>query len=330
MAMHEPRSDDNGFRPPILGVLAGATATAALLWRARRKPKLEGRIQWSPPAGRLGDAGLAVRTHGVGRPATVLLHGMFASARYWGASYDELGREATLVVPDLAGFGRSVNVEVDGYGPDEHADLVARTLHELGVADQPVVVAAHSLGVLVGLRLAARHPGLVGGIVGFAPPLFPDSAAARRRLGQAHVLLGLFVLNSRLAESVCDWMCRHRQFAAWLGRLIRPDLPAPLAEDRLEHTYASYAESLAKVVLAAGVAASVEDLDVPVHLVAGGRDTIVDRDFLDTLASDHSHVTLSVWEGDEHEIPLTQPATCVAEIKKLRAVVAHNSPDAPS
>jgi len=247
---------------------------------------------------------------------------MFASGRYWGSAYDELGREATLVVPDLAGFGRSVDVEVDGYGPDEHADLVAQTLHELGVADQPVVVAAHSLGVLIALRLAARHPGLVAGVVGFAPPLFRDPDAARRQLARAHVLLGVFVLNSRVAEAACDWMCRYPELAGRLGRLMRPDLPVPLAEDRLRHTYVSYNETLAKVIVAAGAAASVKDLHIPIHFVAGDQDTIVDRVFLSELAAEHAHVTLSVWEGAEHEIPLTEPTACVAEIRKFRARVS--------
>lgn len=311
---------------PLFALAGVAAAVVVAVVLARRKPKLEGRLQWSPPAGDLLDHALMVRTQGNGQPATVLLHGMFASGRYWGSAFDELGREATLVVPDLAGFGRSVDVEVDGYGPDEHADLVARTLHQLGLADQPVIVGAHSLGVLVGLRLAARHPALVAGIVGFAPPIFADPDAARRHLAQSHVLLGLFVLNSRLAESVCNGMCRHPEPAARLGRLMRPDLPAPLAEDRLKHTYASYAETLAKVILAAGAAASIEDLEIPVHLVAGDQDTIVDRAFLNKLAAEHAHVTVSVWGGAEHEVPLTHPGACVAQVRKLRAILALHPP----
>ncbi len=283
-------------------------------------------MQWSPPAGDLLDHALMVRRQGKGQPATVLLHGMFASGRYWGSAFDELGREATLVVPDLAGFGRSVDVEVDGYGPDEHADLVARTLHQLGVADQPVIVAAHSLGVLIALRLAARHPGLVAGIVGFAPPVFAGPDAARRHLARAHVLLGLFLLNSRLAESVCDWMCRHPGPAAVLGRLMRPDLPVELAEDRLKHTHVSYTETLAKVILAAGAAASIEDLDIPVHLIAGDQDKIVDHAFLNELATEQPHVSFSVWKDAEHEVPLRQPAACVSEVRKLRTIVAPDPP----
>lgn len=326
MACGSRRGEGENGRPLLALAGLGVAVVVAVVRLARRKPKLEGRLQWSPPGGDLSDHALMVRTQGKGQPATVLLHGMFASGRYWGSAFDELGREATLVVPDLAGFGRSVDVEVDGYGPDEHSDLVARTLHQLGVADQPVIVAAHSLGVLVGLRLAARHPALVAGIVGFAPPIFADPDAARRHLAQSHVLLGLFVLNSRLAESVCNWMCRHPEPAARLGRLMRPDLPAPLAEDRLKHTYASYAETLAKVILAAGAAASIEDLEIPVHLVAGDQDTIVDRAFLNKLAAEHAHVTVSVWGGAEHEVPLTHPGACVAQVRKVRAILAPHPP----
>ncbi len=101
-------------------------AGAAFAGSALRTSRLSGRIIWAPPAGGLGIATLAYRVAGRGLPATVLLHGLFASGRYWGGAYDALAGEATLLVPDLAGFGRSLDV-ADGLGPEAHADMVART-----------------------------------------------------------------------------------------------------------------------------------------------------------------------------------------------------------
>ena len=284
----------------------------------RRTTRLAGRITWAPPAPSSGTAALAYRIQGSGHPATVLLHGLFASGRYWGAAYDTLARESTLLVPDLAGFGRSVEV-TDGFGPEVHADLVAGTVVEVGVAGQPVVIGAHSLGCLVAIEVARRHPDLVAGIVAFSPPLYADEVAARRWLKGANPLLRLFMASPSLSEAVCNWVCEHREVAGRLGRLIRPELPAPLAEDRMKHTYRSYSKTLAKVILSAGAAGSIGDVAIPIRLVAGADDELVDRQFLRRLAERHPHVSLEVWPDAEHELPLTHPAACVAEIERLRA-----------
>lgn len=276
------------------------------------------RITWAPPGGRLGTAALAYRVEGSGRPATVLLHGLLASGRYWGAAYDTLAQESALLVPDLAGFGRSVEVE-DGFGPEVHADLVARTIAEVGLAGQPVVMGAHSLGCLVAIQVARRHPELVAGIVAFSPPLYADEAAARRCLSRANPLIWLFVVSPLLSEAVCDWMCEHPNLARRLGRMLRPELPTPLAEDRFKHTYRSYSQTLAKVVVAAGAAGWIEDVAVPIRLVAGSDDDLVDCAFLHDMSERHPHLSLSVWPDAEHELPLTHAVACVAEIEQSRA-----------
>jgi pimeloyl-ACP methyl ester carboxylesterase len=135
------------------------------------------------------------------------------------------------------------------------------------------------------------------------------------------VLLRLFVLRPAVADAVCDWMCDHRAAAAALGRLLRPDLPRPLAEDRLRHTRRSYSETLAKVILAAGAAAPLDDVQVPVHLVAGDAGTILDLAFLRALERRHANVSLSLWPNARHEIPLTHPDDCLRELSRARARV---------
>ncbi len=287
---------------------------------ARRSARRSSGVNWAPPRGTLRHGRLAVRTGGDGLPAIVLLHGLFASGRYWGASYDALAAEASLVVPDLAGFGASSQV-VGGFGPDVHADLVAQTIRDLGLAGEPAIIGAHSLGSLVAIHLARRHPEVVAGIVAFSPPLYRDQDGARERLSRANILLRLFVSSPSLAAWVCEWMCEHRDLAGWLGRLIRPDLPEPLAEDRLEHTYQSYSETLNKVILTAGASAGIGELAIPVHLVAGGADSIMDHEFLHEIATEHAHVRLSVWPDGQHELPLTHAEACLGQIEQMRQLL---------
>lgn len=146
-------------------------------------------------------------------------------------------------MPDLLGFGRSPRPE-SGYTPDAHADAVAETMRTAGV-EAPILIGGHSLGALVALRLAIRHPDLVSGVVAFAPPIYRDEATARRQIGSTDPLARLLLVNEELCAKACEFMCRHPRLSAALVRLARPTLPAPLATDRVEHSWASYHETVA-------------------------------------------------------------------------------------
>ena len=259
------------------------------------------------------DEALHARVVGQGRCELVLLHGMFNSGLYWGAAYDGLSGPGGVVAPDLLGFGRSPRPN-DGYTPDAHADAVAETLRAVGV-DQPVVVGAHSVGVLVALRVAIRHPDLVSEIVRFAPPIYPDPDTARHHIARTDALAGLLVVNQRLAKSLCDLMCRYRRQAGWIVRLFRPSLPVPLALDRVKHSWPAYHETLTKLVLAAEAPGWLADVRVPVRLVAGARDGAIDVAHLRALTDAHPHITLRVVPGAGHDLPLTHPDLCLAELR---------------
>jgi pimeloyl-ACP methyl ester carboxylesterase len=96
-----------------------------------------------------------------GRPI-VLLHGLGGSRSNWAFVAPELARTRRVLVVDLPGHGRSSPLPAaPGLGP--YADRVARLLEEEGHA--PADVVGHSLGGLVGIRLAARRPELVRSLV---------------------------------------------------------------------------------------------------------------------------------------------------------------------
>ncbi|WP_435243950.1 alpha/beta fold hydrolase [Streptomyces cucumeris] len=101
------------------------------------------------------------------RPGTaslpfLLVHGMASSARLWDEVADHLTAAGHPVYAvDLRGHGESDTPE-EGYDtPTAVADLVAATA-ALGLGR--VVVAGHSWGGNVSVRLAAEHPGLVAAL----------------------------------------------------------------------------------------------------------------------------------------------------------------------
>lgn len=128
----------------------------------------EMRLETLPVAG--GDYSVARRPGG----ATVLLavHGITASHRAWPPVIDALAGDYTVIAPDLRGRGASSALPPP-YGLDAHvADLLA-TLDHFRIAD--CVVAGHSLGAYIALKLAAAAPARVRALVlvdgGLALPL---------------------------------------------------------------------------------------------------------------------------------------------------------------
>lgn len=240
-------------------------------------------------------------------PPIVLLHGLVASGIYWGGAYDCLADHHRLVVPDLLGFGRSPR-PASGYGPDDHADALGTCLDDLGVAE-PVVIGAHSLGGLVALRLAASRPERVAAIAAFGPPIYADPGAARAHVTATSPMGRLFVLPGRSAEWACRWVCDHRALAARIAALTHPRLPHEIAADSVQHTWASYSQTLEHVIVAAEATTWLDRIGCPVHLVAGDHDPVADHGHLRRLAGTHDNVTLIEPSG-RHQLPLTHPAEC--------------------
>ena len=235
----------------------------------------------------------------------LLLHGLAGSGRYWGGAYDALAADGALIVPDLAGFGRSVGAP-GPYDLPGHADAVADLLRSHDVA-APVVVGAHSLGTNVAVALAARHPELVGAIVAFGPPWYPDPEVARGRLDRMGPMARIFALDARWSHRVCEWVCDHRELAARIAVVARQDLPAPVAADGVRHTWASYEQAL-RSILSAAVAEYLHSASVPITVVAGDSDGLVDRQYLQTLAAAGT-IGLDTWRGN-HDLPLALGQEC--------------------
>lgn len=270
------------------------------------------RVRWSPPGGRVVQtSSLSVRLLGDTGPPILLLHGLVASGLYWGGAYDWLADHHRLVVPDLLGFGRSPR-PASGYGPDDHTRAVGACLDELGITE-PVIIGAHSLGSLIALRLAATHPQRVAAIAAFGPPIYPDPGAARAHVSATSPMGRLFVLPGRTAERACRWVCDHRTLAARLTVLTHPGLPREIAADAVEHTWASYSQTLQQNILAAEATTWLDQVTCPVHLVAGDRDRVVDHACLRRLADTHDNISLYEMSG-RHDLPLTHAAECATLI----------------
>lgn len=119
---------------------------------------------------------MRVRTLGAGTPI-VLIHGLAGSSRWWRRITPSLALEHTVHLVDLPRW--------QAYDPDDLVDRIARRFAWLGSA----TYVGHSLGGLLGVRLAARHPETVSELVLVAPAGVPERSAAGSLLPLGAALL---------------------------------------------------------------------------------------------------------------------------------------------
>ncbi len=297
-----------GWAALAFAILVGAL-TGWVLWSRRG-------VRWSMPSGEERVLALSVRVVGGSGPAVVLLHGLAGSGRYFGARFDALGQGGRLLVPDLLGFGRSPRPAGAQYSVEEHVGAVAEVIEALAPGG-PALIAGHSTGCVVALGLAVMRPELVSGVVAFCPPVYRDAAHAKARIGAIGKRVEMFALETPMARATCRWMCEHREAAGVLAQLLRPDLPAPIARDGVQHTWASYSGTLKRVVLQGHASAWLSEISVPVRLIAGDRDPVTDLELLRSLAASNPLIQLEIWPGD-HDQPLRDPDRCVAALLAAR------------
>jgi pimeloyl-ACP methyl ester carboxylesterase len=129
-------------------------------------------VRWQDGSGRGRGLNLHVRRV-VDPPArpVLLVHGLGVSGTVVQPFARRLLPELAALAPDLRGHGQS-DAPPSGYAPSDYASDLAELIEDLKLAT-PLPFIGHSLGALVGLALAERHPELVSWLALLDPPLDP-------------------------------------------------------------------------------------------------------------------------------------------------------------
>lgn len=275
-----------------------------------------------PPAGNFITID-GVRLHyleqGSGAPL-VLLHGNGVMADDFRISglFDKLAQTHRVIAFDRPGFGYSERPADTTWTPEAQARLIHLALRELGI-DQPVVV-GHSWGTLVTLALALDYPGQVRAIALLGGYYYPS------------LRLDAFA-NALAAVPVIGTVWRHTA-APLLGRLLWPVMakqifspaPVPPRFDQLppwmalrpSQLQATAAENGLMVPAAARLAKRYGELTLPVALVAGVGDKLIDPEKNSArLHNELADSGLSMPEGAGHMLHYNKVEEIVAAIGKL-------------
>jgi pimeloyl-ACP methyl ester carboxylesterase len=259
-------------------VAAGSLAIAALVNRRLAKSAEEA----NPPAGRFLDIN-GVRLHyverGSGTPL-VLLHGNGSMIQDFESSglIDLAAKNYRVIVFDRPGFGHSERPRNVVWTPVAQAELIKSALAQLAVSN--AVVLGHSWGASVAVALALKYPSLVQGLVlasgYYYPTLRPDVVALS---APAMPLFG-DVLRYTLSPLISRAM-----WPLLMAKIFGPrsvpnkfvGFPKEMAV-RPSQIRASAAESALMIPDAFHFRGEYANLKMPVVIVAGEDDRLVDID----------------------------------------------------
>jgi pimeloyl-ACP methyl ester carboxylesterase len=119
-------------------------------------------------------------------PMMLILQGGAGNADGSEALANELAADFTVVTYDRRGLSRSTPIRGERYEIATHADDAARLITAL--SSEPACVFGSSLGALLGVELAARHPGLIRLLIAHEPGLYALLEGAERDEGlQGHL-----------------------------------------------------------------------------------------------------------------------------------------------
>jgi pimeloyl-ACP methyl ester carboxylesterase len=234
----------------------------------------------NPPRGRFVTVD-GVRLHYLERgqgPALVLIHGNGVLAEDFEASglLERAAEHYRVIVFDRPGFGYSERPRSRIWTPQAQARLLHHALQEIGV-DSAIVV-GHSLGALIALSMGLDVPGFVRGLVllsgYYYPSLRPDVPLFAP---PALPLIG-DLLRYTVSPLTSRMLWRPLTKAMFAPRPV-PDsfrrLPVWMML-RPRQVRASAADNTLMVPAALALAKRYPELRVPVAIVAGTQDRVVD------------------------------------------------------
>jgi pimeloyl-ACP methyl ester carboxylesterase len=293
----------------------GALATSALVNRyLTNKAERE-----NPPAGKILQMD-GVRLHyverGEGEPL-VLLHGNGSLIEDFETSglIDLAARSYRVIVFDRPGFGHSERPRSTIWTAEAQADLLYQALRQIGV--QRATVFGHSWGASVAVALALKYEPMVKALVLASGYYYPTVRAD-------------VVALSGPAVPVLGDVVRHT-ISPLLGRLMWPVLmrkifgPAGVPQKfesfpsemtmRPSQIRASAAESALMIPGAFAVREGYGDLKMPVVIIAGEDDRLIDIN--DQSAQLHRHIAHSTF----HSVPGTGHMVHQTATKRVMAAI---------
>jgi pimeloyl-ACP methyl ester carboxylesterase len=295
------------------GVLVAAGVSALLnRWLAQKAERR------NPPLGRFITVD-GVRLHyvdrGTGTPL-VLLHGNGSMIEDLQSSglIDQAAKNYRVIAIDRPGFGHSNRPRSTVWTPQAQADLIAAALKKIGVPR--AIILGHSWGTLVALALAVKFPQEVQALVLASGYYYPTARADVVMLSPPAIPL----IGDLLSHTISPLLSR----LMWPLLLRKIFGPSPVPEKfkgfpeemavRPSQIRASAAESALMIPSAHTLEQQYRLLQMPVAIVAGAEDRLIESEQSSHLHRDIPQSTLRSVPGTGHMVHQTATAEILSAI----------------
>ena len=263
--------------------LALAAAAAALGVAALANRRLAKKAERdNPPAGKFINVG-NVRLHyvdqGAGEPI-ILLHGNGSMIQDFASSglIEMAAQKHRVIAFDRPGFGHSERPRGTVWTPEAQADLIHLAMKQIGITRAKVL--GHSWGASVAVALALKHPGTVAHLILASGYYYPTPRADVLLLsGPAVPVLGDILSHTMapiLARLLWPLLIRKIFGPAKVPAKFE-SFPKEMAL-RPSQIRASAAETALMIPNAFALRGKYADLKMPVVIIAGDQDRLVDTD----------------------------------------------------
>lgn len=283
--------------------VAAAAGAATAMWVEFQARKAE---RDHPPSGRFIDVD-GVRLHYVLRgegPPVVLLHGNAVTLDDFHASglLHRLAESHCVIAFDRPGFGYSTRPRDRVWTPSAQAHLLQMALTRLGI-ERPVVL-GHSMGTLVALALALDHPAQVQSLVLLSGYYYPEF-----RLDALLMSPVAWPLIGDVMRYTATALSARATLDTAIEQIFAPEavpaifMPAVSREILLRPSQlrANAEDAAAMRQAAKSLSARYGELRMPVTIIAGAADKIVDvNDHAARLHHDLPQSVLSVLPDTGH------------------------------
>ncbi|MBR0984239.1 MULTISPECIES: alpha/beta fold hydrolase [Bradyrhizobium] len=267
---------------PVASAIAATVALMATAAVVNRKLADKAQRE-NPPQGRFIDID-GVRLHyverGSGRPL-VLLHGNGSMIQDFESSglIDLAAKDYRVIVFDRPGFGHSLRPRNVVWTPAAQADLFRDALAHLGV--EKAIVLGHSWGASVAIALAGRHPAMVEALILASGYYFPTARTDAMMAMAGPAIPGFGDILSHTISPIVSRL----MWPSMLRQLFEPrsvpqkfdGFPKSLAV-RPSQLRAAAAEAALMVPAAMLSAKTYGELAMPVTILAGEQDRLIDID----------------------------------------------------
>jgi pimeloyl-ACP methyl ester carboxylesterase len=286
-------------------------------------------VRDNPPQGRFIDID-GVRLHyierGSGRPL-ILLHGNGSMIQDFESSglIDLAARDYRVIVFDRPGFGHSQRPRNVVWTPAAQADLFKDALAHLGV--EKAIVLGHSWGASVAIALASRHPSMVEALILASGYYFPTARTDAMLAMSGPAIPGFGDILSHTISPILSRLMWPKMLQQLFGPKSVPQkfegFPKALAV-RPSQLRAGAAEAALMVPAAMQSAKTYGDLAMPVTIMAGEDDRIIDIDEQSGRLHDEiKHSKMRRVANAGHMIQQSDTADLMAAVDEAAAETRH-------